>query len=466
MANKESELNGLEDVHKSIDELAGLVTKSSESLEKQYNELNVRFDGQKAATEEDRKAVAEATKEYAKTAVELQFFREELTAVKARLDAPIMRSQSELDDHDRKMAFAIQKAAHEYKGGNPLEFEADESNLVDLKAYRSAVRKMLKVGIDSKEKVVSSFTDVERKAFEASSLGPAFFTPQVLALEVDCNIECSSLLDLYGSIDVSRSNFTFMKIVDYGQLGEYTCDAKCDAEFGEPGNIRHLEGKTYDFRGVFCFNRKNLQEANYDFLTFMINAAQRSHRLNRNRALMVGEGVNEPKGWLSEDCFGKFTTPQRDNGDSTTSPSFTHQDWRRFAMSFPVEYGDTTAVMHQNVLGYLAAMVDANGRFQFGDGLLTFDPNTVRDRIRISNCLPDPTEDNTKGGSGQDAFVSGAFIAAQAAWKTAYYAVNKRPLFFEQYEGGSSAWCVKYQFGAEDGGFTGCCNHGRILQVG
>jgi len=466
MPNKESELNGLEDVHKSIDELSDLVTKSSKSLEDQYTEMRTRFDGEKATSAELAKQVADATAEYAKGAAQLQFFNEELASIKARLDSPIMRSQSELDDHDRKTAIAIQKSAFEYKGGDPLKFEADEDNLVNLKHYRSAVRKMLTVGIDSKAKVLSSLTAEETKAFEASSLGPAFFTPQALALEVDCNIECSSLLDLYGSIEVSRSNFTFMKIVDYGQLGEYTCDANCDAEFGEPGNIRHLEGKTYDFRGVFCFNRKNLQEANYDFLTFMINAAQRSHRLNRNRALMVGDGVNEPKGWLTEGCFGKQSTPQRDNGDSTSSPSFTHQDWRRFAMSFPVEYGETTAVMHQNVLGYLAAMVDNNGRFQFGDGLLTFDPNTVRERIRISNCLPDPTEDNTLGGYGQDAFVSGAFIAAQAAWKTAYYAVDKRPMFFEQYEGGSSAWCVKYQFGAEDGGFTGCCNHGRILQVG
>lgn len=465
MANKESEQNGIKEIHDDLDKLSSTVETFSDKMDEKYKELTARFDGVKGDSDEIRKAVADATKEYAELAAKHQFFTEELTAMKARLDTPIMRSQAELDDHDRKTAIQLQRNMHEFRGGDPKEFVADESNLVDLKAYRSAVRKMLKVGIESKERVIASMNDVERKAFEASTIGPAFFTPQVLALEVDCNIECSSLLDLYGQIEVSRSTFTYMKIADYGQLGEYTCDAKCDAEFGEPGNIRHLEGKTYDYRGVFCFNRKNLQEANYDFLSFMIGAAQRSHRINRNQALMIGDGVNQPKGWLAENCFPTFNTLPVDVGGVAT-PAFLAQDWRRFVTSFPAEYGEARSVMHQNVFGYLASMIDANGRFLFGDGDLTFSPDLVRERIRISNCLPDPTEGNTKGGVGQDAFAAGAFVAAQAAWKTAYYAVEKRPMFFEQYEGGSSAWCVKYQFGAEDGGFVGCCEHGRVLRIG
>ena len=96
---------------------------------------------------------------------------------------------------------------------------------------------------------------------------------------------------------------------------------------------------------------------------------------------------------------------------------------------------------------------------------MTFSPDNVTDRIRISNCLPDPTHGLTKGNAGTP-FVTGDFICAAGAWNLAYYMVNKRPLWVEQWMGQSSAWCVKYQFGAEDGGFTACCPAARIITVG
>lgn len=465
MANKESENAGLETLSKSIDDLSDLVSKAEKKQSEKYAELHQRFDGADTKNAETAELVRKTVADYAEISGGLQQLRDDLTHVKAQVQAPIFRSESELADHDRKTALQIQREMYLAKGGDPLLFKEDHDDLVNIADYRSAVRKMMRVGIESKAKVLSSLTDLERKAFEASTLGPAFFTPQVLALEIDCNIECASLLDLYGSHTVSRSNFNYMQIKDYGDLGQYTCDARCDAEFGQPGNIQHLSDKTYDYRGVFCFQRKVLDEANYDFLSFMIGAASRSHRIKRNEALMIGDGINQPKGWMTADCFKRYNTPAVPDGEATRG-SFTHQDWRRFIGAFPAEYGRAVAVMHQNVFGYLAAYVDNNGRFIFGDGDLTFSPESVRDRIRISNCLDDPTAGNTLGGVGQAAFVPGSFIAANAAWATAYYAVSKRPIFFEQYEGGSSAWCVQYQFGAEDGGFVGCCEHGQTLYVG
>ena len=136
-----------------------------------------------------------------------------------------------------------------------------------------------------------------------------------------------------------------------------------------------------------------------------------------------------------------------------------------FFTSVPVEWGAVTAVMHQNTFSYLASQLDSVGRFIFGDGLMTYSPSDVRETLRISNCLPDPTEGLTRGSTANP-FVTGAFIAAAGNWSTAYYAVSKRPLWIEQWEGQSSAWCVKYQFGAEDGGFVGCCPAVHILSVG
>jgi len=141
---------------------------------------------------------------------------------------------------------------------------------------------------------------------------------------------------------------------------------------------------------------------------------------------------------------------------------FDHQAFRRFISSAPVEYGPVVATMHQNVFGYLAAMLDANGRFIFGDGLMTFSPDDVRERIRISNCLPDPTAGNTLG-SVDNPFDANSFILAAGNWKQAYSVVSKRPMMMEQFIGGSSMWCVKYQFGAQDGGFVMCCPAARTL---
>jgi hypothetical protein len=121
--------------------------------------------------------------------------------------------------------------------------------------------------------------------------------------------------------------------------------------------------------------------------------------------------------------------------------------------------------MHQNTFAYFAAMVDSTGRFLFGDGLMTYSPDDVRERIRISNCLPDPTAGQTLGTEAAP-FVTGSFIAATGAWKAAYYVVNKRPLWIEQWEGKSTAWCVAYSFGAEDGGFVACCPAASILVAG
>jgi hypothetical protein len=329
-------------------------------------------------------------------------------------------------------------------------------NLVIAKDYRSAVRKLMQVGIETRSKVIRSFDEHERKAFEASSLDAALFSPELLGIELNCIVECAELLDLYNSVSVGKSTFMYPQVMDYGAIGKYDCDAKCDAEYGPEGNITFKNGAVSDYRGVFCFNRKVLTEANYDLLNFMYNAAARSYRINRNKATMVGDGVNEPLGWLTNDCFTKRATP---------NAGFNHIDFRIFHGSVPMEYGELTTVMHQNTFAYLTSLTDSNGRFLFGDGLLTYSPSDVRERIRISNCLPDPTAGLTKGTTAAP-FTTGDFIAATGAWKQAYYVVNKRPLWIEQWEGKSTAWCVAYSFGAEDGGFVACCPAVSILTVG
>lgn len=457
----------LEELHKELETVAGSIEKTGKAMEDKYRELHNHFDGVKKDNAEIENAVKKGAAEYAELAANLQSLGSQMDDIKKQLDAPIFKGGKDLADADRKAAIELQKRIFFAKtaGATEDDFKEDVENLVPAHVYRALCRKMTEVGIKSKAEVIRGLNADERKAFDMASLDIAFFSPEMLGIEIDCNIECWSLTDLYGQETVSRSTFMYPKIESYGAIGSYDCDAKCDAELGPEGNIRYLNGKTYDFRGVFCFQKKVLQEANYDLLGFMMRAAQRSYRINRNQALITGDGINQPLGWLTADCFRKIATPQRNLGSDVLQPSFNHVDYRRFIAAHPVEYGSVVATMHQNIFAYLASATDSTGRFIFGDGDMTFSPDAVRDRIRISNCLPDATEGGTRGDA-TNPFVPGAFLLAAANWEMAYKAVSKRPMFMEQYEGATTAWCVKYQFGAEDGGFVGCCPAGQTLVVG
>jgi len=441
---------------KEFGDIVGAIESNRAAIDVQFKDLTTHYSGVKADSDTIRAEVAKHAAEYAALTTKQQMLEQALDQVKKEIDAPYVRGGDVLKESDTKAAIELQRRAFLHKGGDHDDFVPDMDNLVDCTQYRSAVRKLMKTGIESKQKIIRSFTEMERKAFEAGSLDSAMFAPEMLGIEVNCIVECAELLDLYNSVTVSKSSFMYPQILDYGAIGQYTCDAKCDAEYGPEGNIQFKNGQTYDWRGVFCFNRKVLTEANYDLLGFMNNAVARSYRINRNRSLMVGGGVDGPAGWMNAGCFPIMKTP---------STAFNHIDFRLFYASAPVEYGPVVAVMHQNMFAYLAAMVDGNGRFLFGDGLMTYSPNDVRENIRISNCLPDATEGLTKGSNGVP-FTTGDFLVAVGNWKAAYYAVNKRPLWMEQWEGGSTAWCVQYVFGAEDGGFVGCCPAARILTVG
>lgn len=450
----------MEVLHTELASITSLLEKSKTDLGTQYTELNNAFGTLKLDLTKSHDEIAAEVKkrgdEYAELVTKHQTLQCALDQVKKELDTPIMKGGKDLEENDRKVAVELQRRIHLNRGGTDMTFKPDMDNLCKAADLRSAAYKLMEGGLKTKEEIVKSFSDAERKAFDAASLDSGFFMPEMLGIEVDCNIICAELLDLYAQVSVSRTNFMYPKIVSYGDIGSYDCDAKCDAELGPEGNITYLNGRTFDFRGVFCFQKKVLQEANYDLLGFMMRAAARSHRINRNQALITGDGVNEPLGWLTADCFTKLRT---------TLLHFNHQDFRRFLASAPVEYGPVIATMHQNVFAYLASAVDNNGRFIFGDGEMTFSPDDVQERIRISNCLPDATAGGTRGNVAAP-FVAGDFLVAAGNWDMAYASVSKRPMFMEQFIGGSSAWCVKYQFGAEDGGFVMCCPAARTLVVG
>lgn len=339
-------------------------------------QLKKDTEGRKAIDLEMQSKISKAAEDTANALAMVQACTEAVEFIRKTMDSPLYRGGTDLANSDREAAIALQRNAFLFKGGDQDDFRPDLDNLVNPADYRSAVRKLMNVGKpgESKARIINGLTAAERKAFDAASLDSAFFSPQMLGIEVDCEIECSSLLDLYDTVNVSRSTFMYPHVISYGDIGTYDCDAKCDAEFGPEGNITWKNGNTYDFRGVFCFQRDTLREANYDLLGFMMRAAARSYRINRNRVNIVGNGVNEPMGWLTADCFRKLQTP-------AANP--THQDLRQFWHAFPMEYGRARAIMHQNTFAYFVSMVDSSGRFIFGDGLMNVWNEDLRDRKSV-----------------------------------------------------------------------------------
>lgn len=440
-----------------LSDAVGLLEKSNKKFAEQATQMETLTKSVAGKADLELKSHVEKTaKDLADALTMIQACTQAVDSIKKDMDQPLYNGGAELVEADRKAAIELQRRIHLHKDGDESTFKADLDNLVNPTDYRAAVRKMMKAGLESKASIINTLSTEQRKAFDAASLDSGFFSPELLGITVDCEIECASLIDLYDSVNVSKSTFMFPHVTSYGDIGKYDCDAKCDAEFGPEGNIAWKNGRTYDYRGVFCFQKDTLREANYDFMGFMMRAIARSYRINRNRALIVGDGVNEPLGWLTADCFTKVAAP-------TSTPS--HQDLRQFLASAPVEYGKVTSIMHQNTFAYFASMVDNTGRFIFGDNLMGFGPSNVVDMIRISNCLPDPTAGGTKGSAAVP-FTAGSFIMAAGVWEKAYTAVNHRPMFMEQFVGGSSAWCTKYQFGSKDGGFVSCCPAARTFQAG
>ena len=122
----------------------------------------------------------------------------------------------------------LQRRAHLFKVALEVNFKPDygQSGRYGT-AYRSAARKLMQVGIETKDKIRRQFTAEETKAFEASSLDSAFFSPELLGIVVDCNIMCAELLDLYGSVTVGKSQFMYPWIMVPSAVSQYGYGAKC-----------------------------------------------------------------------------------------------------------------------------------------------------------------------------------------------------------------------------------------------
>lgn len=441
-----AELNLKEALQDELKGLESVITTKTAEIAADYRTLHNGFDGLKASNAETAEKVKALVEKQAADTATLQATEAAVNQIKKDLDSKAFSTaKADQNDVDVKAGIEIQRRQHIHIKGSEEGFKPDMQNLPDMKAYTGALNKLAKLGLKSRSAIVAEFTPDEKKAYDAFSMDSTLFTPQMLSLIQDCDRECAYMVDLYQSATVTKSEYKYLNIQDYGAMMSYACTDTCSATDGPEGNFRVRNGQVYDLRGAICLKQDEVREAEINLLSMIEYAANRSHRINRNRSLISGDGVNQPLGWMNDPSFETRTLAQPNQ----------YVSLRRALSMVSNEYGASQLVMHQNMFGYYASQIDANGRFIFGDGELAFTPDRVSEYVRVSNCLPDATEDNTKGSTA-DPFASGAFLFAVGAFKEAYLAVTKRPLIMAQNPSATNLWCVQYQMWAQDGGNALC----------
>lgn len=444
-----------------VTELKGLVEESRQAknvYDNQFREMKAAFEGRKPDSEWQAK-FDEQSKSLQDLGAKLNNTLERQKDLEKELAHPIHSSSpSEQKEADYQFAVELQRAQFKEKYADKEMEAIIPEQLVDADAYRSAAKKLMRVGIESPEVIVDGFNEKERHAFTYGMRTVAggavnFFSPQLLGITVDCEPECGTLLDLYDNINLTRTTYRYMVEDGHGSGAGYSCSLACNAPKFEDGNIEIKDGRVASFRGAFCVSREMVEESGYDILSRFYREAARIHRVLRNKELINGSGKNHVDGWANGDFFPVIKTH--------TAKTLTPAEVRLFQNAVPREFGNTVLVMHQNLLSLLISSLDANGRFLFGDGQFVYTPENIGN-IRVSNCLFDPTYGLTKGLNDLN---SGDFLMASANWGRAFHAVTHRPLWFKLWLGESNEWCSTYQFGATEGGFRGCAEAGRILVV-
>lgn len=377
-----------------------------------------------------------------------------LDAIKRQLDSPVYGKDGEANDHIRKSAIVFSREAWVGKHGDDAGFREESVTVDHLQALKSAQRKLIGTNNEAAYRhALSQLSADEVKAMNISQLDGHLFMPEMQTVFRDCFLEPVGLGDLYFTFGVGKTSFSTPVVKDHAKLGGYICSNTCGTVEAATNNISVITDRVYDWRGTWCATTATLEDSAVNLQGRMALEMALSKRMTSNEAWINGDGVNQPKGWLSANCFPKVQTS--DVGKLSAA------DIRAFMNSLRYEYGRSTAVLHPDTLAIFATMTDANGRFLFRDGELVLLAPDMADMIRLTRYVPALTP-VTPGN-----YASGSFVAAAAVWPKAYQVpVRRNMIMQESFSGvGGTPWCKTFNFWAQDGGSTTCCDAGRILTI-
>jgi HK97 family phage major capsid protein len=419
-----------------------------------------------AASFADKKSVAELAETVTKSFVDAATKHQDLTLavndLKKQLDNPLYGDKGEYDDACRKAAIDHERTL--FLATNTDRTAFFDEKKVDLKRYQvtgSAHKKlMLATDENSYRELHRKLSEDERKGLSMSQIDGHFLIPEVQQIIRDCFLEPVGLFDLYDTFNVGKMSFVYPFIKDHTNMGGYICSDDCGTIQAAGMNLQFRNEQVYDWRGTFCVTTKLLAEAAIDILAIMAREMALSKRMTSNQAWISGDGVNQPKGWLTANTFPII--------DTSLAGSFNAADVRSFFYRVPPEFGNIQAVMHPNTLAVLMAMTNAYGEFLFGEGMLFAEPSSLDSKVRLSRYMPEINWTVTPGSNTTAAAItapSGSLVAAAANWKKAYMVPTLMPMTMRQGFMIQGPWCAQYHFWAQDGGAPVCGEAGRVLQI-
>jgi HK97 family phage major capsid protein len=407
---------------------------------------------------------ATVSTQFAELATKTQDLGLALNDVKKQLDNPLYGNKAEHDDSIRKSAVEHHRAIFNYHQKSKDPLAAFDEKEVDVKGYLAlagAQRKLFLVGErDEYARKFASLSPEEQKALSMSQIDSHYFYPEVLTAIRDCFLEPIGLFDLYDTFTISKMTFMYPFIKDHTLLGGYMCSDDCGTINAANLNLQFRHEQVYDWRGTLCITTRTLADANMDLLALVAREMALSKRMTSNKAWISGDGINQPKGWLTSNLFPTVKTG--------TPGVFNAADIRGFFYRVPPEYGNIQAVMHPNTLGNIMTMSNAFGEFLFDEGMLFVDNQSLTSKVRLSRYMPEIQWTVTPGTNTTPATItapSGSLVAAAANWKKAYMVPTLLPMMMRQGYMIQGPWCAQYHFWAQDGGNGVCGEAGRVLVI-
>ena len=444
---------------KKLDDIDSALKTSKEETLKEFNALK-----ESAA---DRKSLDDLStsvaQRFADALQKQQDFAAALNDVKRQLDSPLYGTDKQVDDAERKAAIDHERILFNAINKNiNVVFDEKTVDLARYRALKTANRKTIVAQSQSEFHDIwaNRLTEDERKSLSMSQIDGNYFIPEIQQVIRDCFLEPVGLGDLYDAFSVGRMSFMYPFIKDHTMLGGYICSDQCGTIEAAGINLQFREDRVYDWRGTFCVTTRVITDSAIDIMALMAREMALSKRMTSNKAWIAGDGVNQPKGWLSSNLFPVVPT--------STASGFTAADVRGFFYRVPPEYGNITAVMHPNTLAVIMTMTDAIGRFLFVGDQLFPDLETLADRIRLTRYMPEIQWTVTPGGAGEATTISapaGSLVAAAANWRKAYMVPTLLPMMMRPGFLPTGPWCSQYHFWAQDGGAGVCGEAGRVLQV-
>ena len=166
-----------------------------------------------------------------------------------------------------------------------------------------------------------------QKSLSAFSFGASGFllAPEQSNQVLRCIVDPTDVAGLVNRVNISAPSIRFPIDIARMLTGGWACEASCFANNPQPDlseGLGQLEIKAESSRFVVCATSDLLQDASFNVESWLLEKVSRGFRDTINGAILLGDGVGKPLGFLSPHAG----IPVCDVSASTPPGAFTWQD--------------------------------------------------------------------------------------------------------------------------------------------